>query len=43
MSSDHNVYNKNKKDKPDIYKDISYPNIDDIKIFDFIDEVRKKW
>jgi hypothetical protein len=39
--SDHNVYNKNKKDKPDIYKDISYPNIDDIKIFDFIDEVRK--
>ncbi|MFX4267258.1 DUF4062 domain-containing protein [Aliarcobacter butzleri] len=39
--SDHNVYNKNKKDKPNIYKDISYPNIDDIKIFDFIDEVRK--
>lgn len=39
--SDHNVYNKNKKDKPKIYKDISYPNIDDIKIFDFIDEVRK--
>lgn len=39
--SDHNVYNKNKKDKPDIYKNISYPNIDDIKIFDFIDEVRK--
>ena len=39
--SDHNVYNKNKKDKPDIYKDISYPNIDDIKIFDFVDEVRK--
>ncbi len=38
--SDHNVYNKNKKDKPDIYKNISYPNIDDIKIFDFIDEVR---
>lgn len=39
--SDHNVYNKNKKDKPDIYKNISYPNIDDIKIFDFIDEVRR--
>lgn len=39
--SDHNVYNKNKKDKPNIYKDISYPNIDDIKIFDFIDEVRR--
>lgn len=39
--SDHNVYNKNKKDKPDIYKNISYPNIDDIKIFDFVDEVRK--
>ncbi|QKF68574.1 DUF4062 domain-containing protein [Arcobacter venerupis] len=38
--SDHNVYNKNKKDKPNIYKNISYPNIDDIKIFDFVDEVR---
>ncbi|WP_424688577.1 MAG: DUF4062 domain-containing protein [Halarcobacter ebronensis] len=39
--SDHHLYGKNKKDNPDIYKNITYPNIDDIKIFDFIDEVRR--
>jgi hypothetical protein len=40
--SEHNVYNENlrnnKKIKP---SDISYPSVDSIKVFEFIDEVRK--
>lgn len=38
--SDHHLYGRNKKDNPN-FKEIIYPNIDDIRIFDFIDEVRK--
>ena len=40
--SDHNVYTTNKKTNPDIVNKINYPSIDNQKIFDFIDEVRKK-
>ena len=37
--SDHLVYQKNRKNKN--VESIIYPNVDNIKIFDFIDEVRK--
>jgi hypothetical protein len=39
--SDHNTYLSNRKSNPDFYDKIVYTSIDDIKIFDFIDEVRK--
>lgn len=41
VHSDHHLFLTNKKDKPDIYERISYPSSDSIKIFDFLDEVRK--
>lgn len=40
--SDHHVYTENNKKNSDIdAKKIKYPSIDNIKIFDFIDEVRR--
>lgn len=39
--SDHYTYLSNKKSNPDFYEKITYPSIDNIKIFGFIDEVRK--
>ncbi|MFK5915340.1 MAG: DUF4062 domain-containing protein [Woeseiaceae bacterium] len=39
--TDHNVYASNKNKNPDFVDKINYPSIDNIKIFDFIDEVRK--
>ncbi|MCU8029619.1 DUF4062 domain-containing protein [Shewanella sp. SM73] len=39
--SDHYTYNSNKKTNPEFYEKITYPSIDNIKIFGFIDEVRK--
>ncbi|MFB2661438.1 DUF4062 domain-containing protein [Shewanella mangrovisoli] len=39
--SDHYTYLSNKKTNPDFYEKITYPSIDNIKIFGFIDEVRK--
>lgn len=41
VHSDHHVFITNKKENPDIVDSISYPSIDDIRIFGFIDEVRK--
>ena len=39
--SDHQTYLSNKKSNPDFFEQITYPSIDNIKIFGFIDEVRK--
>jgi hypothetical protein len=39
--SDHHTYLSNKKSNPDFYEKIAYTSIDNIKIFGFIDEVRK--
>lgn len=39
---EHFTYAKNKKDNPEIYQKVKYPNSDSTKIFDFIDEVRKQ-
>ncbi|MEL4279277.1 MULTISPECIES: DUF4062 domain-containing protein [Shewanella] len=39
--SDHYTYLSNKISNPDFYEKITYPSIDNIKIFGFIDEVRK--
>ncbi|MCU8033347.1 MAG: DUF4062 domain-containing protein [Shewanella sp.] len=39
--SDHHTYLSNKKSNPDFYEKIAYTSIDNIKIFSFIDEVRK--
>jgi hypothetical protein len=41
VHSDHYTYLTNKKSRPDIFDKIDYPSIDNIKIFDFVDEVRK--
>ncbi len=45
VHEDHRVYNRNKKTQPDIYDKLDYPSIEKqetaIKIFDFIDTVRK--
>lgn len=41
VHSDHHVFITNKRENPDIVDGISYPSIDDIRIFGFIDEVRK--
>ena len=38
--SDHYVFNKNKGNKQIDYTKIDYPSADDIRIFEFIDEVR---
>jgi len=40
VHSDHHVFNTNKKNQ-DIIDKIQFPSIDNVKIFDFIDEVRK--
>jgi hypothetical protein len=39
--SDHHVFATNKKNNPTIADQIEYPSVDNVKIFDFIDEVRK--
>ncbi len=39
--SDHHIYTSNKKNKDIDYTKINYPSVDNIKIFEFIDEVRK--
>lgn len=39
---EHFTYTKNKKDNPEIYKMVKYPNSDSTKIFDFIDEVKRQ-
>jgi len=40
--SEHNVYNENIKNNSKLSaKDINYPSVDNVKVFDFIDEVRK--
>lgn len=39
--NEHLFYTKNKKNPKVNQNDIIYPNVDNIKIFDFIDEVRK--
>ncbi|MGI2106787.1 DUF4062 domain-containing protein [Shewanella frigidimarina] len=39
--SDHHTYLSNKKTNPTFYEKITYSSIDNIKIFGFIDEVRK--
>lgn len=39
--SDHHVFATNKKKNPVIANQIDYPSVDNVKIFDFIDEVRK--
>lgn len=40
--SEHNVFNENKKKNKKIKpEDIAYPSVDNVRIFDFIDEVRK--
>uniref|UniRef100_UPI0040481FE6 DUF4062 domain-containing protein n=1 Tax=Shewanella sp. TaxID=50422 RepID=UPI0040481FE6 len=39
--SDHHTYLSNRKSNPDFYEKIAYTSIDNIKIFGFIDEVRK--
>ena len=39
--SDHYTYQSNKKTNPTFYEKITYSSIDNIKIFGFIDEVRK--
>ncbi|MBN8446386.1 MAG: DUF4062 domain-containing protein [Gammaproteobacteria bacterium] len=41
VHSDHHVFVTNKKKNPTIAESIAYPSIDDIRIFGFIDEVRK--
>ncbi|MGS0680730.1 DUF4062 domain-containing protein [Shewanella sp. 125m-7] len=41
VHSDHYTYITNKKTNRDIYEQINYPSIDNIKIFGFIDEVRR--
>ncbi len=41
VHSDHHVFSLNKKKSSDFAGQIEYPSIDNIKIFDFIDEVRK--
>lgn len=41
VHSDHYTYITNKKTNPDFYEQINYPSIDNIKIFGFVDEVRK--
>jgi hypothetical protein len=41
VQSDHHVFITNKKKNPDMADSIVYPSIDDIRIFEFIDEVRK--
>ncbi|MEZ9593144.1 DUF4062 domain-containing protein [Shewanella sp. 10N.261.52.F9] len=41
VHSDHHTYLTNKKTNPDIFEQINYPSIDNIKIFGFVDEVRK--
>lgn len=40
--SEHLVFSTNKKKQADIAHLIDYPSVDNIKIFEFIDEVRKK-
>ncbi|EHR0248231.1 DUF4062 domain-containing protein [Vibrio parahaemolyticus] len=39
--SDHHVYTINKSKNPKIVNDIAYPSVDSLKIFGFIDEVRR--
>jgi hypothetical protein len=39
--SDHHTYLSNRKSNPDFFEQITYPSIDNIKIFYFINEVRK--
>lgn len=39
--SDHYVFATNKKNNPEIANQIEYPSVDNVKIFDFIDEVRR--
>ncbi|MDD4883536.1 DUF4062 domain-containing protein [Sulfuricurvum sp.] len=39
--SDHHVFATNKKNNPEIADQIDYPSVDNVKIFDFIDEVRR--
>jgi hypothetical protein len=39
--SDHHTYLSNRQSNPDFYEKIAYTSIDNIKIFGFIDEVRK--
>lgn len=40
--AEHNVYTANKKKKGKVEpEDIEYPSVDNVKIFDFIDEVRR--
>jgi len=41
VHSDHHLYGTNKKERPEIFDQIKYPNCDHIKIFDFLDEVRR--
>ncbi|MCX5870013.1 MAG: DUF4062 domain-containing protein [Deltaproteobacteria bacterium] len=41
VHTDHHIFLTNKKEKPDIFEKISYPSSDSIKIFNFLDEVRK--
>lgn len=41
VDNDHYVYNSNKKNKEIDYTKINYPSVDNTKIFEFIDEVRK--
>lgn len=41
VHSDHHLYTLNKKKNSAIAEQIEYPSIDNIKIFNFIDEVRK--
>jgi hypothetical protein len=40
--AEHNVYNENKRNNKKInFNDISYPSVDNVKIFNFLDDVRK--
>lgn len=42
VHSDHYLYQRNTKENPDFAEKIAYPSCDNIKIFHFIDEVRKQ-
>ncbi|QWL64038.1 DUF4062 domain-containing protein [Aeromonas jandaei] len=39
--SEHHVYSTNKKSSSEIANQITYPSVDNIMIFDFVDEVRR--
>jgi hypothetical protein len=41
VHAEHHLFGTNKKERPEIFEKIKYPNCDHIKIFDFLDEVRK--